>query len=38
MKEQLIIDIENRIREVDALDEIFNEVDLTIYPPEEETR
>ena len=31
MNEQLIIDIQNRIREVDALDELFNEIDMEIY-------
>jgi len=34
MNEQLILDIQNRIREVNALDELFNEVDLTIYNEE----
>jgi hypothetical protein len=34
MKEQLILDIQNRIREVDALDELFNEVDTELYEEE----
>lgn len=34
MNEQLIIDIQNRIREVDSLDALFNEVDLEIYEEE----
>jgi hypothetical protein len=33
--EQLIIDIQNRIREVDSLDALFEEVDLKVYNEEE---
>jgi hypothetical protein len=33
-KTQIITDIQNRIREVDALDELFNEVDLEVYNEE----
>ena len=35
MNEQLIIDIENRIREVDSIDELFNKVDTKIFEEED---
>ena len=35
MNEQLITDIQNRIREVDALDSLFSEVDLEVYEEKE---
>jgi len=31
MNEQLITDIQNRIKEADSLDALFNEVDLEVY-------
>ena len=34
MNEQLIIDIQNRIREVDSLDELFEEIDIELYDEE----
>lgn len=34
MNDQLILDIQNRIREVDVLDELFNEVDTELYEEE----
>ena len=38
MNDQLVIDIQNRIREVEALDELFIEIDIEIYDESEEWR
>lgn len=38
MNDQLIIDIQNRIREVDSLDELFGEIDDELYEDMEDWR
>lgn len=38
MNDQLITDIQNRIREVDSLDELFAEIDLILYEDTEDYR
>lgn len=35
MNEKLIEDIQNRIREVESLDELFEEIDAEIYEEED---
>jgi len=35
MNEQLIIDIQNRIRDAESLDALFNEIDTEIYDEED---
>lgn len=35
IKEALLIDIQNRIREANSVDELFNEVDVKLYEEEE---
>lgn len=38
MNDQLILDIQNRIREVEALDELFIEIDIELYEESEDYR